>query len=101
MAQQARPNSMYHWEEARPQLRISSTLVVKTVSGNELSNGLIQIPPKILILPLLSSPILDPPLPTHRQGRERGFRRKLESLRRQTCPGRFRSTYEIPLRPEK
>jgi hypothetical protein len=39
MAQQAKPNSMYHCEEARPQLSKSSTLVVNTVSGNELSNG--------------------------------------------------------------
>src|SRR5215831_13927859 len=44
MAQQAKPNSMYHWEEARPQLSRSSTLVVNTVSGNELSNGFMQCP---------------------------------------------------------
>jgi len=30
---------MYHCEEARPQLRRSSTFVVKTVSGNWFSNG--------------------------------------------------------------
>src|SRR5207245_3212406 len=42
MAQQARSKSIYHCEEARPQLSRESTLVVKTVSGNELSNGFIQ-----------------------------------------------------------
>src|SRR6266540_6834282 len=41
MAQQAKPKSMYHCEEARPQFKISSTLVVKTVSGNEFINGFI------------------------------------------------------------
>jgi hypothetical protein len=39
MAQQASPNNMYHCEEALPQLRRLSTLVVKTLSGNELING--------------------------------------------------------------
>jgi hypothetical protein len=39
MAQQAKPNNMYHCEEARPQLSSSSTLVVKTVSGSWLING--------------------------------------------------------------
>ncbi|MEX0803270.1 MAG: hypothetical protein WD688_08140, partial [Candidatus Binatia bacterium] len=38
MAQQAKPNSMYHCDEARPQLCRSSTLVVKTVSGNWFNN---------------------------------------------------------------
>jgi hypothetical protein len=38
MAQQAKPKSMYHCDEARPQLRRSSTFVVKTVSGNWFSN---------------------------------------------------------------
>src|SRR3989338_167104 len=42
MAQQARPNSMYHCEDFLPQLRRSSTLVVKTVSGKELSRGCID-----------------------------------------------------------
>src|SRR5438034_3801181 len=42
MAQQARPKSIYHCDEARPQLSRESTLVVKTVSGSELSNGFIQ-----------------------------------------------------------
>src|SRR5436309_1589860 len=42
MAQQARPKSRYHCEVARPQLSRESTLVVKTVSGSELSNGFIQ-----------------------------------------------------------
>jgi len=42
MAQHAKPNSMYHCEEARPQLSRSSTLVVKTVSGSELINGFID-----------------------------------------------------------
>src|SRR5687768_5397576 len=32
---------MYHWDEARPQLRMSSTFVVKTVSGRELIKGFI------------------------------------------------------------
>src|SRR5206468_10500460 len=32
----------YHCDEARPQLSRESTLVVKTVSGSELSNGFIQ-----------------------------------------------------------
>src|SRR4030095_14883026 len=41
MAQQAKPKSMYHCDEARPQFKISSTLVVKTVSGNEFINGFI------------------------------------------------------------
>src|SRR3990172_10411690 len=39
MAQQARPNSMYHCDEARPQLSKLSTFVVNTVSGSELSSG--------------------------------------------------------------
>jgi len=34
MAQQAKPKSMYHCDDARPQLSNSSTVVVKTVSGN-------------------------------------------------------------------
>jgi hypothetical protein len=38
MAQQAKPNNMYHCEEARPQFSRSSTFVVKTVSGNWLIN---------------------------------------------------------------
>jgi hypothetical protein len=38
MAQQAKPNNMYHCEEARPQLSRSSTFVVKTVSGNWFNN---------------------------------------------------------------
>src|SRR5678815_3709444 len=42
MAQQASPNSIYHWDEARPQLSSSSTLVVKTVSGSELISGFIE-----------------------------------------------------------
>src|SRR5262249_35706990 len=44
MAQQAKPNSMYHWEEARPQLSKSSTLVVNTVSGNDLIKGFMIYP---------------------------------------------------------
>src|SRR5512145_2162066 len=39
MAQHARPKSMYHCDEALPQLSRSSTLVVKTVSGKELIKG--------------------------------------------------------------
>src|SRR5204863_7193367 len=39
IAQQARPKSIYHCDEARPQLSSSSTLVVKTVSGNEFNSG--------------------------------------------------------------
>jgi hypothetical protein len=40
MAQQAKPNSMYHCEDALPQLRSSSTFVVKTVSGKLFINGI-------------------------------------------------------------
>src|SRR5712692_817043 len=40
IAQQAKPNSMYHCEEARPQLRRSSTFVVKAVSGKLFVNGI-------------------------------------------------------------
>jgi hypothetical protein len=39
MAQHAKPNNIYHCEEARPQLSSSSTLVVKTVSGSWLIKG--------------------------------------------------------------
>jgi len=40
MAQQAKPNSMYHCEDALPQLRRSSTFVVKTVSGKLFINDI-------------------------------------------------------------
>src|ERR1043166_4889752 len=43
MAQHANPNSMYHCEEALPQLSKSSTFVVKTVSGSEFINGFIAL----------------------------------------------------------
>jgi hypothetical protein len=38
MAQHAKPKSMYHCDEARPQLRRSSTFVVNTFSGNWFSS---------------------------------------------------------------
>ena len=40
MAQQASPNSMYHWDDALPQFNRSSTRVVKTVSGRLLVIGI-------------------------------------------------------------
>src|SRR6476661_8936513 len=43
MAQQARPKSIYHCDEARPQFRMSSIFVVKTVSGNEFIRGFIAL----------------------------------------------------------
>jgi hypothetical protein len=46
MAQHAKPKSIYHWDEARPQLRRSSTFVVKTVSGNEFISGFIKKSPE-------------------------------------------------------
>ena len=36
------PKSMYHWDDALPQFKKSSTLVVKTVSGNELISGFMK-----------------------------------------------------------
>src|SRR5690242_1669332 len=53
MAQQARPKSMYHCEEARPQFSKSSTLVVKTVSGSELISGFMAFLPRALGLDVL------------------------------------------------
>jgi hypothetical protein len=43
MAQQAKPNSIYHCDDALPQLSKSSILVVKTVSGREFINGFMGI----------------------------------------------------------
>src|SRR5262245_19141781 len=49
IAQQAKPNSMYHWDDTRPQLSRSSTFVVKTVSGSELISGFMTFLPKLSI----------------------------------------------------
>jgi hypothetical protein len=51
MAQQAKPKSMYHCDEARPQLRRSSTFVVSTFSGKLFSSDV-----KASLIPALAAP---------------------------------------------